>query len=474
MNKKYLFLIIIVFLLFHFFFFTARHHEIHWDEAVYIGMGKYVYSLGSQGLFESIRPLGLPLLLGFLWKLGLGVYSYKTLILLFGCGTLFLTYKIAELTISKDSACYAALLLAITPFFVHGSFSILTEMPATFFILLTLFLLIKKKHPLLVGVTASVVFLFKFPAGIILFAVVLIILMQTKLKKILSKRSPLLYVIIGFILVQIPFFIINYIFYRKYTSGWFDAIFRPLLLAGKHANNMVHSIDGSLQNILYYNVETVMNNSLLIFAYLGLIFIMINKQTRKKMHYYLIPAILLVGYFTFIVNKQLRFAILFVPFCAILAGYGINLTINKIHDWTKTRKFILVAILLIVASYSLYPNFVDVYRFYPTEELDIEREYYYYFDNNPSTILTTEPYFTAYSDNVLAIPFYDNPDEAVKIYDEYKDDVDYIVFNSDFYPCSDDDCMEKIDYLGQDIKANNELVYEKEWYGNDRIIFSTK
>ena len=44
----------------------AFNDDIWWDSAVYLGMGKHIYSLGEVGLWESSRPLIWPLILGFL------------------------------------------------------------------------------------------------------------------------------------------------------------------------------------------------------------------------------------------------------------------------------------------------------------------------------------------------------------------------------------------------------------------------
>ena len=50
------------------FFFS--YHELWWDSAVYIGMGKFIFSGGQLGLWEHLRPLMWPSFIGFLWKLG--------------------------------------------------------------------------------------------------------------------------------------------------------------------------------------------------------------------------------------------------------------------------------------------------------------------------------------------------------------------------------------------------------------------
>src|SRR3989338_3581076 len=105
-EKKYLSLFSLLLLFFlglYVFFLLTRHHDIHWDEAVYISMGKYLYSLGTEGLFESIRPLGLPLILGFLWSIGFGtVFVYETLIFLFALGVLFLVFLLGTNIFSEE------------------------------------------------------------------------------------------------------------------------------------------------------------------------------------------------------------------------------------------------------------------------------------------------------------------------------------------------------------------------------------
>ena len=49
------------------------NYPLWWDSYVYIGMGKYIFSGGKIGMWESFRPLIHPLILGVLWKLKLDV-----------------------------------------------------------------------------------------------------------------------------------------------------------------------------------------------------------------------------------------------------------------------------------------------------------------------------------------------------------------------------------------------------------------
>jgi len=99
-------------------FFLARYHLPIWDEAVYLGMGKYIYSLGSSGLWEMLRPVGLPVAIGWAWKLGLPYALISEIIgILFSVGSIALTYLIARKLFSKKVGVLAAALLAASPVF---------------------------------------------------------------------------------------------------------------------------------------------------------------------------------------------------------------------------------------------------------------------------------------------------------------------------------------------------------------------
>ena len=54
-------------------FYISLDHPLWWDSHVYIGMGKYLFSGGEKGVWESFRPLIHPLILGSIWKLKLNV-----------------------------------------------------------------------------------------------------------------------------------------------------------------------------------------------------------------------------------------------------------------------------------------------------------------------------------------------------------------------------------------------------------------
>lgn len=438
-------------------------------------MGKWLYSAGEQGLFESIRPLGLPLILGFLWKLHLGtVMNYQLVIFLFAVGVLYLTYKIAENLFDNQTALFSVFFLAITPFFLLGTFSILTEVPTVFFILLTLYFLLQKKHPFLIGISTSMAFLFKFPAGLLFLAIVLLYTLFSEETELRKRRSSFAFVFVGFLLVQIPFFMFNYAVYQTETSSLFDAVFRPLLFAKEHAQNYVNAVPNFLHNLIYYPLEIVRNNPLLSFSLVSIFFLFYSQEERKKAKVLLMPLGIFLLYFTIIVNKQLRFAILFLPFIAILAGRGVFFLLDKLKKRSIGAKKWSTVFLLVVGGILVSRNILLVYHFFPAEILPIETEYYSFFSaqNKTGRMLTTEPYFAAYSDGILAIPYYNNVTDAHEIYEKYKTNVDYIVWTTDFYPCTEEQCKQELAVLEKDIVKNNDLLYEKEWDGRKRTIWS--
>ena len=73
------------------------YHPIWWDSAVYIGMGKYIFSLGNQGLWEPLRPIIWPIILGFFWKIKLDPLFFGRLLNVFlSLGAVYLTYIISK------------------------------------------------------------------------------------------------------------------------------------------------------------------------------------------------------------------------------------------------------------------------------------------------------------------------------------------------------------------------------------------
>ena len=280
--------------------YLFKPHAMWWDASIYLGMGHYIYSLGSIGIWEPIRPLVWPLLLGFFWKLGLNDVIIGYLLgILFSLGSVALAYLICRKMGNEEAGFIAALLLAFTPMFLEPVFRNMTELPSLFFALLAIYLFMDKKL-FLAGAFAGISFLTKFPNGIVI--ALLLVASIRDFKKLLRVG-------LGAAIVVLPYFAFNYLMYGSVFSviAEADAIV-------KNAGTWLFS-----GPVYYYMVGVLKQNPLYLFSIIG---IYVCIRSRK----YLVPAlgIMFFAYFSYHVHKELRFAVLMLPYFAILAAVGIK------------------------------------------------------------------------------------------------------------------------------------------------------
>ena len=126
-NINWFYVIVLTFLVAYVSHLILKYHFVLWDEAVYIGIGKYLFSSGQVGLWEEIRPLGIPLLFGGAWKLGLNpVIAGRVIELLFSIGTISLVYLISKEIFNKKIASINIVIYVITPLFFYNSLRLMT------------------------------------------------------------------------------------------------------------------------------------------------------------------------------------------------------------------------------------------------------------------------------------------------------------------------------------------------------------
>ena len=100
-------------------------------------------------------------------------------------------------------------------------------------------------------------------------------------------------------------------------------------------------------------------------------------------------------------------------------------------------------------------------------------EFYKFFNNYKNTIvLTTNPIPIAFSD-IKMIHFYNNVDDAVEIYNQEKDKVGIIIYTPEFYPCFNQECLDKKDWLFTTINSTNTLLFHEK-YDQDYYIYLNK
>ncbi|HTH93449.1 MAG TPA: glycosyltransferase family 39 protein [Candidatus Paceibacterota bacterium] len=403
---------------------TLTYHGVpYWDAAIYIGMGKYLFSHGIIGTWEILRPVALPIVLGSFWKLGISPYLAGTIIsLLISCATIVLVYFFAE-DIRTGAGDIAAVVLAGCGVFFTYSAVPITDIISTFFSLLALWLTYKadkNRQYFLAGITVAIAFMFRFPQGLLLPSTMLVTfikMFQEKGKwndKIVRMLERVFLIGAGFCIIVVPFLVVNYSFYHN--------AFLPFI-EGTASIKSYPSLYG--KGVWFYPLQLLKEDFLLILGILP-IALFYKKQYRSKAVIAVTVAIVIVGGYFGIYqwHKELRYALAFLPYLAILAGAGIVYVL----EWTKMPRMLFFGLFLIAAFMVAAPLFV--YR-----NIDSDAPMFYkfdtYFTQTPGAhILTTSPYTLAYSSVYITHNLYADWNAAYSDYNSFKSTNDYIALNS--------------------------------------------
>ncbi|MBI3033422.1 glycosyltransferase family 39 protein [Candidatus Woesearchaeota archaeon] len=475
-------IILISFISFKLFAMATSFHDLGWDESVYLGMGKYIYSQGTHGLWEEIRPPLLPLIIGLFWKLKLPyILLADIMITLFAVGTIILTYICAKEILKKEDflellSITPPLLLLSSELFLKQSYTIMTEIPAAFFILLTVYLYIKNKSPFLLGIIAALAFLTKYTAGFMMLSMGIILFFDNYDTRDINRLCrKLIYFISGAAIMVTPFLIINGFLYQDSAGSWLYATIYPVVKAIIHQDNIMYAVSNPISNLLFYPIVMVKENILFILGLLGAVFYFFHSKSyfiNKQRSGYLISLsiLLYVIYLTFIINKQSRFILLILPLLAIFSAYVLsNIVITK-----KENMFFFVLILVfMLVGYSSWLQITSNRYPFIKEKPDIINQYYHYPTNYniSSPLLTTDPHFTGYNDQ-LFIPMYNNVSDARDIYSQYKGQANGLIYDDEFYPCFTQSCDQLKQDLYKDIMSYFTVVYTRSQHPRREILIS--
>jgi len=456
--------------------FALRFHGLLWDEAVYLSIGKYLFSFGGQGLWEIIRPPGLPLLLGLIWKTTSNYLFYSEILInMFAAGSIFLVYLLGSDLHSKETGLIAAFLLAITPvFFLYSGF-ILTGIPSAFFIILATYLAFKKKF-LYAGITAGIASQFRFPQGLFLVSFCAALIATHFIVKNKNLIKDLKQFILAFGGIHIPFFIFNFFKYNAETSRIHHAIFRPWILGRTHTANPSEALNiPFIEKFLYYPIQLFKDNEIFIFFILGLIFyITLKKYKDVRFNILISTLIFYLAFFTSIINKQLRFSLSFLFIICLFSAFAIMHLIEFLSKYQHKHKllnkktlFAIVCIIIFFFSYQYIIPEDEKYLYWrsTTEPVMVDELYRFPSKQGITTpILTADPIFGVYNDNLFH-PIYFSLGLANQAYDLYHEEAEYLIYTNETFYCVDEWCEEEAIKFEKKI-ANHEIIFNKT-YGAD-------
>jgi len=439
-NNLGLILIIILFLSLYFFHINTNA-DLWWDSSVYIGMGKYIYSFGEIGLYEDSRPLIWPLILGFIWKLGLDVVFFgKLLVLLFGVGIIILTYLIAYELFNKKIALLSSLLLTFSPTFFLFSSIMFTGIPSTFFAVLGFYLFIKK-HYSLSGLFFGIGFMTRFFQMSVIIPVYLYFIYLVYRKKATIKEF--VKSILFFLIPLVPYLILNLIL--------FNNPFYPFLL-GSYMAQFTGWIFN--QPFSFYFVNLVKENILLLFSILGIIFIF----RKEKLSKFAIPFVFLFAFipYNLVHHKEMRYLLPIFPFLYILTGYGIIKFTGLFKKYNHSILLLILALGIFQIAPQLKLNGYDdkldpFYNF--VQSNDIKGSLWI---SNPSFIVNTN----SRADELIYYPSYNT--KKIRELQSKVEKAKYVLINTcDILPCPpwENSCGQEHNNFINSLKEKSNIYY---------------
>ena len=446
LKRDFLFFVILFFISLIYFSSIFFPYDIWWDSAVYLGIGKYVYSSGNSGLFEASRPLVLPLVLGLFWKLGLDALLFgKIVAIMSSIGIIFLTYLISKRLFNEKVGLIAALLLAFFPAYFLFSNIFQTEILSAFFMIFGVYMFVKKKHGFS-GFFLGIAFMTRFYQIFAATAILAILIFSYKNKK--AEIMDIIRFLALFLLPMVPYIILSYYLY--------SSMLFPFYLQYWMSQNTGWIFN---QSFVYYFISLFDENFLVIFSIIGLYYVFKTKGSKKNGKIKnaekrgLIITIMFLFLFVpylFIAHKEMRLIIPALPFLSILMGIGI---FHFAGIFKKYQNFLLYLILIVFLVTGMPKLKFSSYE----DNFDIFYEYVDNIDGNYG-IWVSNPAFIAYSDKkadeLVYYPLYGS--ERIAILEGKLKNADHILINTcEILPCNPNDiaCDDKHNEFISKIKS---------------------
>jgi len=439
-------------------FYLSFRFPLWWDSYVYVGMGKYLTSQGESGLFELFRPPLLPLMLGWLWRIGFDpLVAGPILDVIFSLMVVLLTWAIGKRIFNETIGFYAGLLVSFNPIFLMHTGLILTEPLAMVLMLTAIYLLVTAKKEdkqygrfLLVGIITALSFLAKFPQGILLPAIILSLFIDRESEKtIMLKVKQCSLVMSGFLLLIIPYLWMNYIYFNDPLAP---------LKSGSWIVTTATWLYGS--GITYYISHFFLLSPVffLFFAYLWN-FVREKKYGDGRSSLLVLFTLLMITYFLTVPRKEPRYLVTIVPALAILS---IAVVEKWYHSLRRMEKPTLYPSALIVLCVMMTLIFVPQ-AFSLDSSTDVSDDLRKVLVNHPTStlILTNEPSPASFTDNSIVL--FGGMDTATAAYEWYKNDSGLIVVNNCSFICSleDERCSEQKENLLEKISQENKQIFHK-------------
>ncbi len=463
--KHGIYLVLLLSIILRIFDLIIPNKSLFWDGAVYLEMGKYIFSTGKLGLIEIFRPPLYPLMLGLPWKLNLNPIIIGTIItFVLSIASIYLIFLIVKKIANKKMGIIAALLFALSPTHIFYSTKILNDNISTFLILLTIYFFIKNKNYFWIGILCGLSFLTRFTNGLLLIIPISYIFMKfLKYKEFKIKIKKILLLGIGFLIITAPYFLIIQKQYGDFTL--------PLRAGSLIIKKVGESIS---QNTNYYSEGLKSETPLFLVSIISIFIILLqinrnkkNEKNLKLISIYIFTLIVFI-YHTHLARKEMRYMLMIIPLVILLGIY----TISKIKIINKNRILNLIIIIIItILSYNKMNIELTNYEneFLTKEPTELINNYYN--ADLKGSVGIFNPKIAAYQD-IKPVYYLGGVNEELLMNFDNQNITTFIFSNCDIY-CAEFniDCQNRTRDLMQQLNSQYDLEYNKTYNWCEYYIF---
>jgi 4-amino-4-deoxy-L-arabinose transferase-like glycosyltransferase len=353
-----------------------------WDEADYLSAAKrWGLGLNIRDIWYYRRGFLFPLIGALIFKLGLGEIGMRFLIVLFSTGIVAVSYLIISKMFNKKLALLTSIGLSLSWILLFFTGRVLTDIPAAFFILLSLLFFWKgyvlkegNKFLYLFGFVFALAVLTRMQSLMLIPPFLIYIFINEKSKAFKNKK---LWITLGiFLLMLVPQFILYALHYGNPLS---DLAAHYL---GIGASNSAYSGDqrGFSGEVFNYfaNLPYMLSTPIFILLLFGTIYffadlfigfdkISKNEELKKKLFVLLwvVSLFLIMGYIGSISYVEQRYITAGLPFLLLIAVslllFIANIIIKKFAKHKKIIMFAVFASLILISipSWNLANSLID-------------------------------------------------------------------------------------------------------------------
>jgi hypothetical protein len=440
-------------------YFFFDYHEVWWDSAVYIEMGKYLFSFGQAGFWEPIRPICWPIFLGLVWFLKLDVFLLgRAAQLLLSLGSIYLLYDIASRVFGKRAAILASSIFSFSSILFFLGFHLYVEIPATFLLLLSIALLLRAKV-FWSGIVFALSVLTKFP--MLVYSIPLAFLFLAKgfsdKSRVMGLRGILRFAAGAFV-PFLPFLVFNLFMYGSTVFPFIEAHRTILQVLG--CNVLL------FKPWYFYMQMLLLENPLYLLLPLGILAALRNysKERLFVVVCFLVP----FAYFTQLHCRDYRYLVIFLPFASICVSAFLD---NETKHLSNKFFYALVISLFCISA-------VQGVRYYLANEVrsepDISSSYYRFLEHitPQKEVWVSNPIIGVYTDSRIYQIYYPVYNRfVVKDFNDYVlhhyQNISYVFLDTCgggiICPPSDAVCVTETQKLLSFLRLKFSLVFNKEY-----------